>query len=350
MKVVHIESGLGNQMLDYAEYIAIKMFNPNEPCYIENMIYEIKECHSKISMWNGYEIEKIFRTKEPNIKELFTDRQWEGILKDVSGSKFWLDNWRYSDAINAAFAKEGLILTNVNSRPTLKEKEYSEGRLLKKIRASFIGTYFGYTFKRILFKLLEKSVSNSEGNIDKLFYSTDDNIYGGHFLKFYKKGNGIERIEDQIRKVFKFPELTDEKNLMCLSMIKSTNSVAIHARRGDMLSINGYCYKFGYFKRAVKFIKKKVNNPVFFFFCDMGSSDWCKENYEIFGINPLKDTVHFVDWNKGDDSYKDMQLMSQCKHNIITNSSFGWWASYLNENPNKITCSPDIRINTTHSF
>ena len=349
MKVVHIESGLGNQMLDYAEYLAIKMCNPNEPCYIENIIYEIKECNSTISMWNGYELERIFGIREPNIKEYFTDKQWERILNDVSKSEFWLDNWRYPTAINDAFAKEGLMLKNINYRPTSKEKKNSLGSL-KKMRTAFVSTYFGYTFKRILFRFLAKKVSNGDGNTERLFYSTDENIYGGHFLKFCKKGNGIERIELQLRKAFIFPELTDEKNLRGLNMIKNFNSVSIHVRRGDMLSMNGYCYKFGYFKRAVKFIKKRVNNPVFFFFCDAGSSDWCKENYRIFNIDPSKDSVYFVDWNKEADSYKDMQLMSQCKHNIITNSSFGWWASYLNENPNKITCSPDIRMNTTHSF
>lgn len=348
MKVVHIESGLGNQMLDYAEYLAIKMCNPNETCYIENMIYEIKECHSAINMWNGYELE-IFGIRVPNIKDYFTNKQWERILNNVSKSEFWLDNWRYPTAINDAFAKEGLILKNVNYRPTLKEKKNSLGAL-QRVRAAFVSTYLGYTIKRILFRFLAKKVSNGDGNIERLFYSTDENIYGGHLLKFCKKGSGIERIENQLRKAFIFPELTDEKNLSCLNMIKNSNSVSIHARRGDMVSVNGYCYKYGYFKRAVKFIKKRVNNPVFFFFCDPGSSDWCKENYRIFNIDPLKDSVYFVDWNKEADSYKDMQLMSLCKHNIITNSSFGWWASYLNENPNKITCSPDIRMNTTHSF
>lgn len=58
----------------------------------------------------------------------------------------------------------------------------------------------------------------------------------------------------------------------------------------------------------------------------------------------------FVDWNGGEDSYRDMQLMSYCKHNVITFSSFGWWGSWLNENPEKITISPSVWINTTNHF
>ena len=90
--------------------------------------------------------------------------------------------------------------------------------------------------------------------------------------------------------------------------------------------------------------------PIFCFFCDTGSIDWCKNNAEIFGLDFRKDAVYFVDWNKGNESYRDMQLMAKCKHNIITNSSFGWWGAYLNDNSEKITCSPNAWINTTHTF
>lgn len=129
--------------------------------------------------------------------------------------------------------------------------------------------------------------------------------------------------------------------------LQHTNSVAIHARRGDLLGCNGHLYKYGYFKRAIRFIRQKVENPVFVFFCDSDSLTWCENNLSLFGLRTW-DTIRFVHWNKGTESYMDMQLMTQCKHAIITFSSFGWWGAYLNQNPEKITISPDPDINTTH--
>ena len=54
MRVVHMDSGLGNQMLDYAEYVAICEQNKDAKCYLENLIYELPKKDGMFSMWNGY--------------------------------------------------------------------------------------------------------------------------------------------------------------------------------------------------------------------------------------------------------------------------------------------------------
>ena len=169
-------------------------------------------------------------------------------------------------------------------------------------------------------------------------------------LYFQFNGNKIEKIHKLIKETYKFPDFSTEKNVKFASFLDSCNSVFIHARRGDLLSTNGWCYKYGYFRRSVRYIRKKVKDPVFVIFTNTGSIEWCKENAIIFGLDFSKDKVYFVDWNTGEESYRDMQLMSHCKHGIITNSSFGWWGAYLIDNPNKITISPNMEINTTHHF
>ncbi len=144
-------------------------------------------------------------------------------------------------------------------------------------------------------------------------------------------------VEEIIRKDFIFKKPLVGKNKELAGMINSTNSVSLHIRRGDhvhssyapseIAEKNTLCY----YQKARDYILEKISNPVFFIFSDDPS--WAKENLKISAK-----TV--VDNNTGDSSYIDMQLMSLCKHNIISFSTFSWWAAWLNNNPQKIVIAP----------
>ena len=349
MKVVHIDSGLGNQMLSYCEYLALKKMNPDEDIYIETIVYDIPECNEVICQWNGYELNQIFGIDAPNVKQLFTEEQWEQIMEDVRKTRFWERNWNYPVCFTEAFERAGLHLRNIRGdfeEPSFKEA--CEGKMT--LRRRFFDTKIGFMTKQLLRHLMRKKLIAAGDKTELIFLKNNEDVFTGQWLALKYKSCGIECIEKEIRETFVFPNIQDEQSIAILGMIQNTNSVAIHARRGDMLAYNRDCYRFGYFVRAVKYIRRHVENPVFIFFCDTESIEWCKENAHIFGLDYKKDKVYFVDWNKGEDSFRDMQLMAQCKHQIVTNSSFGWWGAYLNQNPNKITCSPDCTINTTHYF
>ena len=62
----------------------------------------------------------------------------------------------------------------------------------------------------------------------------------------------------------KVPAIKDNQNEQAMRYIQSHESVAIHARRGDLLGLNYALYATRYFKKAVGFIKKHTNNPIFF--------------------------------------------------------------------------------------
>lgn len=351
MKVIHIESGLGNQMLSFCEYLAMRNANPTDDIYIENIIFDIPECNDIICQWNGYELERIFGIEAPNIREVFTDVQWRQIMKDIRDSEFWLRNWNYPVHFTNAFRNAGLDIKNIRGDFETDGSLMAFDRNRKKEWKDYIRGYDVYKYLKMKKdNYVERCQSHKVDHRPLMFVHSDENLFTGQQLMMKNVNSGIEAIEDEVRKVFRFPPINDKKNADCIKMIQDCNSVAIHARRGDMLGYNYNCYRFGYFKRATNFIRSKVYNPVFFIFCDPGSVAWAKENSEILGLDFKKDEIHFVDWNKGQDSYRDMQLMAACKHQVITKSSFGWWGAWLNTNPDKITCSPSYMINTTHTF
>lgn len=348
--VIHIHSGLGNQMLAYCEYLALKSVNPTADFYLETIVYDINEKNDYISQWNGYELDKIFGINTPpNIKTLFTSEQWDKIMGEVRHEVLINNNLSYAAVVTQALNNAGLHLKNLRKDFDLTEHTDSITRLFgKKYAESLRRSALFYYIRKIRDNFSSSKRFNEQGK--DLFLQSDEDILTGMKLSFKLAGFGRDKIDNQIRDTFVFPPFDDDKNREMAAYLDGVNAVAIHARRGDMLSSNGDCYRFGYFKRAVNFIRKNVENPVFVFFTNPGSIQWCKENYKIFGLNPQKDKILFVDWNKGNDSYRDMQLISHCHHSIITNSSFGWWGSYFIPYENKITVSPWPEMDTTHHF
>lgn len=347
MIVIHFDSGLGNQMLTYCEYLALKEVNPDETFYIETITFDIPECDKVIAQWNGFELDKIFGINTPpNVKTLFSEEQWTSIVNDVRASKFWENNWNYPVAITDALNNAGLHLTNVRGdfsvegvRPVTNPNS---------LRSRFRETYIGECVRRFIYWKDRKKHLASFENKANLFLRTGEDIFTGPWLSFYRKGNNRERIDEQIKQVFIFPALTSNRDIQIAAELDNCNAVAVHVRRGDALYSNAWCYKYGYFKRATKLIRKTVKDPVFVFFTDPASVEWCKENESVFGISHNKDRILYVDWHQGEDSYRDMQLMAHCKHAILTTSSFGWWGAYFIENPDKITISAYRTLDTTH--
>ena len=86
LKIIHIESGLGNQMLSYCELLAIQKMNPTDKCYIETLVFDIPECNETICQWNGYELDRVFGIDTPNVKELFDTSTWQQIYDEVHAS------------------------------------------------------------------------------------------------------------------------------------------------------------------------------------------------------------------------------------------------------------------------
>ena len=113
--------------------------------------------------------------------------------------------------------------------------------------------------------------------------------------------------------------------------------VSVHIRRGDYVNHPEFSKTFGfvgldYYTQALRQITRYVADSRFFIFSD--DHAWVQENL------PLPDDSIFVKNSGPDSDVADLTLMSQCRHNIIANSSFSWWGAWLNPNPDKVVITP----------
>lgn len=144
----------------------------------------------------------------------------------------------------------------------------------------------------------------------------------------------FKEIEEDIKNLYIFPKIEDNLNLSYKNRIESCHSVSIHIRRGDYISENIETVSEEYYFKAMEQIEKIHTNVVYFIFTD--DLQYAKN---IF-VDKAKYVI--VQGNNGKNSYRDMQLMSMCKDNIIANSTFSFWGAFLNNNPNKLVIAPNL--------
>lgn len=140
----------------------------------------------------------------------------------------------------------------------------------------------------------------------------------------------------QLKKIFEFPIL-DDKNMKVADLMRTSESVSVHVRRGDYqdnvfwrIRLGDICDK-AYYTEAISKAESLLTNPTYFVFSD--DIEWVKSNLDI------KNAI-YIDWNKGENSYRDMQLMSYCKCNICANSTFSLMGAWLNAHPDSIRMIP----------
>lgn len=202
-----------------------------------------------------------------------------------------------------------------------------------------------------------KNLSNNDSNRISWYFQKRKGLKESHYYE--KKASAFEKeifdfddayldgywqneryfadIRDTLLKELHFNVSKDAVAL--LKEIQSCNAVSIHVRRGDYLKDSRRCEDIcalEYYRRAMNFVEEKVMVDQYYIFSD--DIEWCKEQFK-------NDSRYvFIDPRSEKEASTDMKLMSSCKHNIIANSSFSWWAAWLNENPQKIVVAPSIWV------
>ncbi len=278
------------------------------------------------------------------------------IIKVIGGLGNQMFQFALATSLKKAFPHERILLDlkdfhgyrihNGFELPHIFNIDYQEATWKDIFKVSYpIGNYtLSRFFKKFLPPRKSMIIENDPKDIIPSVFDDDrDLYYDGYWQhEFYFK-----HLAEQMRHIYTFPKLKDDKNLQVVSEIEGKNSVSIHIRRGDYLTnplFKDIC-NLNYYQEAIQYMNAYIKPDVYCVFSD--DMDWCKTHLSTF-LDFEK--CIFIDWNKSKDSYIDMQLISMCKHNIIANSTFSWWGAWLNTNPDKTVIAPKKWINTKHIY
>lgn len=297
MKISEISGGLGNQVLQYifARYIEI---HGGESVLIDHSHTQASHYH------DGFDLPRAFPNISLNLwKDQLNPEEWAKILETT------VKNY---DIFPYYLAETQDSFTFVHDHPFQNSGKYRE-------KMTVITAERGKIYPEF-----------AEISGECCYFS---GVWKSRHWFFDKTVHPI------LQKELDFAPLTEAHNLAYAQKIAETNSVSVHIRRGDLLSLGlflGYRYYQQATKKIRQYLKEKGETPTFFIFSDEIS--WCCENRDNLGFLPDENLV-FVDGNQpgSGTQFRDMQLMSLCRHLILADSTFSLVASYLNQHQSYIS-------------
>ena len=152
----------------------------------------------------------------------------------------------------------------------------------------------------------------------------------------FQNADMVDALKKDVQQFFSFTPFEEGHNKVLENKLKLENSIGVHVRKGkDYASRIWYqdTCPIEYYRMAINYIKTRVDNPKFYVFAD--NPEWVREHFKEFEYTLVEGNP-----SAGWGSHFDMQLMSQCKHNIISNSTDSWWGAFLNKNEDKIVVLP----------
>ena len=295
MIIIRYTGGLGNQMFEYALQVVISNMFPNETVYADLTRYDLTDEH------DGFDFEKYFGVEIVAIPK--------DVLKIIAPINYW--------AIRLGVKR---ILRHFSVSFIEKMNEKLEK---KNSQIGIIPDYDSTNYNENFFELNEEKVN---------FWH-----YKGNWIN-PKYWVGYEEI---IRKAFTFKkEILDYKESELIYNMQRENSVAIHIRRGDYVGDDKFdiCSN-QYYYNAIMYINNHVK----------GQKTYYVFSEEIVNL-PVLSGIKFELISHPNQSGIDLWMMSNCKHNIIANSTFSYWAAMLNENEDKIVIAPKYAYKEKASF
>lgn len=185
-------------------------------------------------------------------------------------------------------------------------------------REDFLAAFFA------LFGIVQRDHSQTK---EKFFLKFHKNIY---MNGWFQEAERLQSIRNLLLEDFKWKPTNISNTFVC-QQILLTNAVCVHIRRGDYVNnpIFDVCGDSYYYK-AMEYMRQMVSEPVFYIFSD--------------SVEEIENNMKFpcpVVYIKGrHEDYEDLYLMKSCRHFIMSNSTYSWWAQFLGEADDKVVVAP----------
>ena len=189
-----------------------------------------------------------------------------------------------------------------------------------------------FWWKERFFPYYKKThIKENQNKYDELIikHIKDNKYYSG----FWQSPLYFDLIRDNLIQEFVLKSETEQYKAHLENIINKDMSVGIHVRRGDYTKKNSehILLPKEYFEEAMRLLSCKYNHVHFFFFTD--DPKYVKDEFHTNKF-PNRSLI------ENTSEAEDLILLSKCKHQIISNSTFSWWAAYLDENKSKTVFYP----------
>lgn len=154
---------------------------------------------------------------------------------------------------------------------------------------------------------------------------------------YWQSWRYLEPVADALRSELRPLAAPSPLDCGVAAAIDACESVSIHVRRGDYVSLAAAAQMHGtctpdYYHRALAYVRERVERPALFVFSD--DLGWAKDNLD------LGSEATYVSHNGPSTAFQDLALMARCRHHIIANSSFSWWGAWLAWHGTQVVVGP----------
>lgn len=155
--------------------------------------------------------------------------------------------------------------------------------------------------------------------------------HGAVLYGFWQNTCYFKQYQRELNKQFRPNYKLDTEVMSVIDRINSCNAVGVHIRRGDFVDL-GWNKDSEYYDNGMNYFRKNVKGSRFFIVSD--DPEWAKRQYGG------KNDIEIIDFSTKNKDVDEFFVLSSCAHQLISESTFGWWAAFLNLNKNKIVIVP----------